>query len=194
MAPDRKKEVVNKCLDHFIENGLDTSTRSLSSALQLQNAGLYYYFGNKDEAVILCAEEAALRLEKALLPSVTHGLDDPDKMMEKIRAKADKSAPTMRFFVSVCVNDRYKESVLPILDRLTQRYDRYADKIAKHLGCDKREIEPYLYIAVTAIANYMIFKEEAIVTPQLELVKSKLTEFIKGGIIRSDDGSDNNDR
>lgn len=62
MVPDRKKEVINVCLDHFIEKGLsETSTRSLSSALQLQNAGLYYYFENKDEAIILCAEEAAIR-------------------------------------------------------------------------------------------------------------------------------------
>lgn len=68
MENDRKKEVINICLDLFIEKGLtSTSTRSLSSALKLQNAGLYYYFESKDEAVIACAEEAALRLEKCLI-------------------------------------------------------------------------------------------------------------------------------
>lgn len=36
MEPDRKKEVINVCLDHFIEKGLsETSTRSLSSALKI---------------------------------------------------------------------------------------------------------------------------------------------------------------
>ena len=45
METDRKKEVINICLDLFIEKGLTaTSTRDLSSALKLQNAGLYYYF------------------------------------------------------------------------------------------------------------------------------------------------------
>lgn len=58
MENDRKKEVINVCLDHFIANGLEISTRSLSEALKLQNTGLYYYFESKDEAVILCAEEA----------------------------------------------------------------------------------------------------------------------------------------
>ena len=142
MASDRKKEVINKCLDHFIANGLETSTRSLSNALQLQNAGLYYYFGNKDEAVVLCTEEAALRLENALLPSVSNGIDDPEAMMELIRARAVEMAPTMRFFASVCVSNRYREAVKPILDRLAQRYDRYAEKVAEHLRCDKAEIEP----------------------------------------------------
>lgn len=55
---DRKKEFINVYLDHFIANGLEISTRSLSEALILQNAGLYYYFESKDEAVIMCAEEA----------------------------------------------------------------------------------------------------------------------------------------
>ena len=64
MEPDRKKEVINVCLDHFIEKGLsETSTRSLSGALKLQNAGLYYYFSSKDEAVILCAKKPPCALK-----------------------------------------------------------------------------------------------------------------------------------
>ncbi len=70
MENNRKKEVINICLDHFISHGLETSTRSLSKALKLQNAGLYYYFESKDEAVILCAEAAALRLETNLIVEV----------------------------------------------------------------------------------------------------------------------------
>ena len=121
MVPDRKKEVINVCLDHFIEKGLsETSTRSLSSALQLQNAGLYYYFENKDQAVILCAEEAALRLENALIPSAIKNINNPDVMMKQLQLNADEMAPTMRFLVSVCVSERYRESMKPVLDKLAE--------------------------------------------------------------------------
>lgn len=90
MEMDRKKEVINICLDHFIENGLyETSTRSLSRALKLQNAGLYYYFTSKDEAVIQCAEEAALRIENALIAPTIRDLADPDNMMKRLRSRAD---------------------------------------------------------------------------------------------------------
>ena len=45
MGKDRKKEIVELCLNLFIEKGLyETSTRDLSKAMNLQNAGLYYYF------------------------------------------------------------------------------------------------------------------------------------------------------
>lgn len=178
MVPERKKEVINVCLDHFIEKGLsETSTRSLSSALQLQNAGLYYYFESKDEAVILCAEEAAIRLENELISSAIRDIKEPDVMMRRLQVKADEMAPTMRFLVSVCVSERYKESMKPVLDRLAERYDMYADKIAISLNCEKEEIEPYVYMAITAVANYMIFAEDALVKPQMKIVKSEIRKL-----------------
>lgn len=178
MVPDRKKEVINVCLDHFIEKGLyETSTRSLSSALQLQNAGLYYYFESKDEAVILCAEEAAIRLENELIPSAINEIKNPDAMMMHLQDEADRMAPTMRFLVSVCVSIRYKDSMKPVLDRLAQRYSMYVDKAAQALNCDRNDIEPYVYMAITAVANYMIFAEDALVKPQLTIVKEIIRKF-----------------
>lgn len=134
MEQDRKKEVINVCLDHFIQKGLsETSTRSLSSALKLQNAGLYYYFKTKDEAVLLCAEEAALRLENALIVPAIKEITNPDLMFRRLKAMADKMAPTMKFLVSVCSDNKYKDGMKPILDRLTERYDHYAEMIAKKI-------------------------------------------------------------
>lgn len=177
---ERKKEVINICLDHFIEKGLsETSTRSLSSALQLQYAGLYYYFESKDEVVILCAEAAALRLENTLIPSAINDIGNPDVMMQQLQIKADEMASTMRFLVSVCASERYKGKMKPVLERLAERYDMYADKIAVALNCKKDEIEPYVYMAITAVANYMIFAEDAIVKPQMQIVKDKLRKLCK---------------
>lgn len=179
MELDRKKEVINVCLDHFIEKGLsETSTRSLSGALKLQNAGLYYYFSSKDEAVVLCAEEAALRLENALISPAIKDLLNPDLMVKRLQSRADEMDPTMRFLASVCSSKRYKDSVKPVLNRLSKRYEQYAERIAKILNCEAKGILPYVYMAITALTNYMIFKEDEIVYPQIQIIKSKLTELI----------------
>lgn len=175
METDRKKEVINICLDHFIENGLaETSTRSLSSALKLQNAGLYYYFESKDEAVILCAEEAVLRLENNLIYPALKDIIAPDLMIKRLRSRADKMAPTMRFFVSVCTSTHYKDEMKPLLDRLADRYAMYIVKIAAALNCDTEAIAPYVYMAITAVTNYMIFAEESLIQSQLEIVKDAI--------------------
>lgn len=179
MENDRKKEVINICLDHFIDNGLtDTSTRSLSSALQLQNAGLYYYFASKDEVVILCAEEAARRIENALIPTALKEIADPDLMMKHLQINADKMAPTMRFLVSVCSNKRYIQSARPVLDRLANRYGYYAEQAAKKLNCSTEEILPYVYMIVTAVANYMIFGDDTFIAPQMSLFKQEIKNLL----------------
>ena len=178
MEKDRKKEVINVCLDHFISNGLsETTTRSLSSALKLQNAGLYFYFANKDEAVILCAEEAALRLENCLIAPAMRELSDPDALMKRLRSRADEMAPTMRFFISVCVSNQYKDAMKPALDRLSERYEHYVAMFADKLKCDVDVIAPYMYIGITAVTNYMIFAEEAYILPQIDMIKARLIEL-----------------
>lgn len=177
---NRKKEVIDICLDHFVENGLlETSTRSLSNALKLQNAGLYYYFASKDEAVLLCAEAAAIRLEQALISPAIMDLGNIDLLMERLQSRADEMAPTMRFFVSVCTNKRYMDGMKPILDKLDERYDQYAEIIANRLDCKKEDIEPYVYMMITAVANYMIFAEDVFVTPQMKIAKDAIQKLVQ---------------
>ena len=55
--------------------------------------------------------------------------------------------------------EKYKEQLKPVLDSLSERYRAYAKKFAEHFNCEVDEIEPYVYICITAVANYMIFGE-----------------------------------
>ena len=78
---NRRKEVGNVCLSTFVSKGLaETSSRDLSKALELQSGGLYYYFGSKDDAVLACAEEAAVRLEDRLITPVFKDINDPESL------------------------------------------------------------------------------------------------------------------
>lgn len=66
-AIDRKKEIINNCLELLVEKGLtQTTTRELSKAMKLKSGGMYYYFNSKDELIIACAEEAVIRVENSL--------------------------------------------------------------------------------------------------------------------------------
>ncbi len=178
MGNDRKKEVIDICLDHFVQKGLsETSTRSLSAALKLQNAGLYYYFSSKDEAVIACAEEAAVRIENKLIDAAILSLDTPDEMMLHLQKMSEELAPLMKFFVSVCVSSRYQETIRPTIGRLAERYECYAKKFAQKLGCTPEVAAPYVYMGITAISGYMIFGELGYIMPQLELLKKAVTKL-----------------
>lgn len=93
---DRRKEILNVCLDTFINKGLsETTVRDLSTALKLQSGGIYYWFKDKDEAVVACAEEAEklmrLRYRKHCIPITKHLLRYPNRIifaaMPLIRSK-----------------------------------------------------------------------------------------------------------
>lgn len=176
---EKRKSVVAACLDTIVTKGLyDTTSRDLSKALQLQSGGLYYYFKSKDEVVVACAEEAAFRLESNLILPALKELNDPDKMMRTLRKRADAMAPMMQFLTQVATAEKYKEELKPVLDSLSERYKAYANRFAEHFKCDIEEIEPYVYMCITAVANYMIFGEDSYIFPQIALVKNKIRELI----------------
>ena len=146
-STDRRQEVLGICLDTFIKKGLyETTVRDLSKALNLQSGGIYWWFKDKDDVVVNCAEEAAIRLEGTLITPALEDIRDPELMMAKLKIRADEMRPTMKFFASVCALSKYEERMQPVLDRLAERYERYAEKFSEVLSCDFDEIAPYVYI------------------------------------------------
>lgn len=117
-------------------------------------------------------------MENARINPALRNIGNPDLMMKRLQSRADEMAPTMRFLVYVCTSKRYKESVRPILDRLADRYEHYAEQIARKLNCTFEEIEPYVFMTITAVANYMIFAEDGIVAPQMKLVKNEINTLL----------------
>ena len=179
METKRRKEVIDLCLRTFVSKGLaDTSSRDLSKALELQSGGLYYYFDSKDDVVLACAEEAAVRLEDHLITRAFEDLDDPDKLMKNLKLRADEMAPTMKFLAQVCSTSKYRPKMEPALSRLCKRYEHYAERFAEKLHCSVEEVLPYVYVGITAISNYMIFGEQDYIVPQLALIKREMNTLI----------------
>lgn len=174
---NKRKEIVNICLDKFISKGLaETTSRDLSTALKLQSGGLYYYFSAKDDAVIACAGEAAARLENELMLPVLNDLCDPERLFANLRQNAEKMAPTMKFFTQVCAAPKYFSEMIPVLERLEERRSQFFGILAQRLNRDLQEIRPLADLCITAVVNYMIFGGEACIR-QLDSAKVKLIEL-----------------
>ena len=179
MEQDRKKEVIENCLNLFITKGLsETSTRDLSASLKLQNAGLYYYFSSRSEAVISCVEAAVLRIESKMIIAALKDVNDPDKMINNLYRHADEMAPTMRFIVQAYASPSYRSDLKKSLKDLEERNRNVVVRFASKLDCTPSEVEPYVYMCITAMTNYMIFGSESYVTSQIEIVRAKVNELL----------------
>lgn len=168
---ERKKEIIDVCLSIFIKKGLThTRTRDLCDALNMNSGGVFYYFKTKDEIILACTEEAAKRMERDLLDAALGSIEDPKKMIEKLWERSTALQPLMKFFVSVCACTKYEHAIQPILDQLTRRYHQYAQKFAEVFCCECEEIEPYVYITINTMFNYMMFGQKSYTESQLNLI------------------------
>ena len=182
---DKREKAISACLDQFVKKGLyETTSRDLSKALKLQSGGMYSYFSNKDEAVLICAEEAILLLEKYLLEHSLKCLNEPDALLDELVNRAEKLAHMMRFLAQVCSASKYSDGMKPALDRLNQRYKNYIKQMSECLNCPASEFEPYFYLCVSAISDYMIFGGKENLMPQIQIVKQAVKKCLNGG----DDG------
>jgi len=50
------------------------------------------------------------------------------------------------------------------------------------LNCNKEDIEPYVYMIVTAVSDYMIFAEDSLVYPQIQIAKAAIKRFISSSV------------
>ncbi len=175
----RKDHVVDTCLATFMQKGLaHTSTKDLCDALHMNSGAVFYYFKNKDDIVIACAEEAKRRIVTDLFGIAIDDLEDPEKLSKDLFARAVAMRALMKFFVTVCATARYEDAVSPLLDKLNEKYKGYTVKIAEKLACTPEEVAPYVYVVINTMLSYMLFGKEDFVAPQLELVRVKLGELL----------------
>lgn len=179
ITSDRKKEVLDAFLEVLMNHGVaDTSVRDLSSAINLQSAGMYYYFSTKEDLVATCAEEAELRLEHDLITAFLKKATDPHDFFAKLKTKASQMSPMMRFYVQVCATPKYKDLIRGTIDRIPERYEQYVLRYAKELGCSTDEIVPYFYHCILLMTNMMIFGDSPYIQQQIDLIEHAIVDLI----------------
>lgn len=186
-SSDRRERAISACLDQFCNKGLyETTSRDLSKALKLQSGGMYQYFQTKDEAVLVCAEEAVFLLEKYLVKQVIKDIGNVDAMFDELMDRAEKLSHMMRFLAQACSVPKYRVDMEPVLNRMTQRYKNYVQQLAEYFNCSLTDVQPYFYICVTSISHYMIFGDKENVMPQILLVKQAIKNCSSGGIANNE--------
>lgn len=181
-AAEKRERAISACLDQFVTKGLyETTSRDLSKALKLQSGGMYSYFSNKDEAVILCAEEAIILLEKYLVIESFKYADDIERLFSGLVDRARKLAPMMQFIAQVNSIPKYKEQMRPILDELDVKYKNYAKEFGMIFNSEAILAEKYFYFAISAVVDFMIFGNEKRFVTQIDYIKQVFCQWLDNG-------------
>jgi len=173
---EKRNAAIASCLEQFVSKGLyETTSRDLSKALNLQSAGMYSYFESKDDAIVVCAEQAAHILEEKLFNIAINCFKKEKACLDELKIAAKQASPMMRFFTQVCSTDKYEEQMRPLLKKLRHDHEIYIKKLSDLISCNIEDIRPLVYIGITAISNYMVYQEETYITPILSFIESTIS-------------------
>lgn len=106
-------------------------------------------------------------------------LDNLDELTLNLKRKCDENAVTMKFLAQVFTVEKYSEQLKSVLSNMAKRYKKYAEIFAEKLCVNANEIEPYIYMCITAATDYMIFGDITYIKPQFELLKKQIKSYEK---------------
>jgi TetR/AcrR family transcriptional regulator, cholesterol catabolism regulator len=183
----RKEELLQKISELFAKQGYEkTSIRDIAAHMGMTNAGLYYYFKNK---------------QQMLVDIMNHGMDDALSRMRNESTKMKSAEERIEFFVrgqiTFYANNKSmtKASVHEMNTRLDVKHAKAMDKKQQeYVGFIRQAIEqiirenPYIVVhpavatySLLGMMNWMVhwYDPEGEVTPD-ELVSSLTHLFLRG--------------
>ena len=138
----------------------------------------YYWFGNKDGAILSATEYGLNRVADILFDYVYQYIDNLECIMITFSEFIMKYKAQLRFIYQVVTSQKYGDKIRPIANRLTEIYDRYTEIIADHFGCRKQELQPYVYLFISAVLDYVIWHDKDKMEVELACVYKAVTDLI----------------
>ncbi len=176
---DSQKEILEGTFDYLVKCGLENlRMRALCNHLGLAQNTLYYWFENKEN---LISEAAILGLKKVsdnIFNYVIETIDDVDGFIEYSLGKIDESKNALRCIYQLAASPVYGDR-LRGYSHFTSVYDDYAKKLAQHIGCDYKKLQPLVYMFAACVLDYAIWEDELEVKVQLEFIKAYIKEQSK---------------
>lgn len=175
----QKDEILKKCFTYFVEYGLESiSMRKMCDETGMAVSSAYYWFGNKDGAILSATEYGLNRVAGILFDYVYQYIDNLECIMITFSEFIMKYKAQLRFIYQVVTSQKYGDKIRPIANRLTEIYDRYTEIIADHFGCRKQELQPYVYLFISAVLDYVIWHDKDKMEVELACVYKAVTDLI----------------
>ena len=175
----QKDEILKKCFTYFVEHGLESiSMRKMCDETGMAVSSAYYWFGNKDGAILSATEYGLNRVAGILFDYVYQYIDNLECIMITFSEFIMKYKAQLRFIYQVVTSQKYGDKIRPIANRLTEIYDRYTEIIADHFGCRKQELQPYVYLFISAVLDCVIWHDKDKMEVELACVYKAVTDLI----------------
>ena len=172
---DIKKEILGKCFGYLVEKGLENaSVKNMCEETGISSGSIYYWFKDKDEAVLDSAEYGLTVVTNKLFDYVFSHIDDVGNVLKTFPEKLMEYKKELRFIYQVTTSNQYGERMRMIADRLDSVYVAYSEKLSKSLNYDSKKLLPIVYLFISATLDYVVWEDEAKMEHELKAIYSFL--------------------
>jgi len=174
-ADIKREEMLDAFMQAFMEFGLDkSSTKKLTSKAGVNEALLYYYFSDKNEAIVACVNRQYEKNRNGSFDIVKKNLVDPEKMMEKLFNYTKKTSAEQRFMMEVISHPVYSKSVLPLVREMSKKLETDIQEYSDQHKKDSGALITLLNLTYSALNDYCLTKNEEIFMSSKQFIVSQL--------------------
>lgn len=157
----KREEMLDAFIQAFTEYGIDkASTKKLTAKAGVNEALLYYYFSDKNDAVIACVKRCYERYKTGTVDIIRKNIHDVDKMMDKLQSYTKKTMNEQRFALEVLAHPVYSKSIIPNVVELNKELERDIRTYAKEHNVDEEKLVMWVQFITESLVYYVITKNE----------------------------------
>ena len=176
----KKIEIMEKCFDCYVENGLTVvGVKAIADACGCNVASLYQYFDNLDDLIIQSTEYCMSKVEDEFMAKAPTDVEDLWRFMDEIAYWTAKNhGKKYRLMYQVYTHPKYREYGKKFFAGVDERYTEYAKSLEGKIGIPCEKITPLIFILIRACVHYALFEDEFYMKSQIEALKETLELFI----------------
>ena len=176
----KKIEIMEKCFDCYVENGLTVvGVKAIADACGCNVASLYQYFDNLDDLIIQSTEYCMSKVEGEFMAKAPTDAEDLWRFIDEIPYWTAKNhGKKYRLMYQVYTHPKYREYGKKFFAGVDERYTEYAKSLEGKIGIPCEKITPLIFILIRACVHYALFEDEFYMKSQIEALKETLELFI----------------
>ena len=176
----KKIEIMEKCFDCYVENGLTVvGVKAIADACGCNVASLYQYFDNLDDLIIQSTEYCMSKVEDEFMAKAPTDVEDLWRFIDEIPYWTAKNhGKKYRLMYQVYTHPKYREYGKKFFAGVDERYTEYAKSLEGKIAIPCEKITPLIFILIRACVHYALFEDEFYMKSQIEALKETLELFI----------------
>ena len=172
----RKIELMEKCFECYVENGLSgVGIRTLGQYCKTNPANLYTYFKDVDDIIVQSTEYCMSKVEDDFMAKAPVSLNDVWRFIDEIPYwTSEKHGKKYRLMYQVYTHPKYREHGKIFFEGVNRRYSEYSNLLADKISIPADVLRPMIFVFIRACVHFALFEDEFYLQEQLKMLKMSI--------------------